>query len=283
VAKGLGQATAAGQAGGVNDHSTAEMIAEDLRTYLAARSATLDGPVYAVSLYSEIAYGSVGVNIATEPDMRRTLDAPAYRVADPVWLSGPASPRWNSGNWSCLVEAFTSPATEAAVEPLRVLVRDDQQDLPEKVVLDAFNRWARLTLESFDLVDVLADLDTVPQALAFVEFPDGDTVDTAEAIQWAMGAERLHAAIPHWRELAAAVREARAEPERLRLLATPPPGRYDGYGPPPADDPAPDPVLRWLRACGLTARDFTETSERLVRALAVGESRGDDRGIGFEL
>jgi hypothetical protein len=267
----------------VRDEALAELVAQDLAAYLATRSATLDGPVYAVSLYSDCAYGSFGVSIATEPGMRDTLDVPAYADADPLWLAGPASPRWNSGDWSVVAESFVSARTEAALAPLVVLCRDDGRDLPEPVVLAAFHRWARLTLRVFDLVDVLRDLDTAPQSLAFVDFDDSAPIDTAEAIQWAVGADRLHAVVPHWRELAAAVREARDDPDRWRRLVDRPLSPCDYHGPPPADDPGVDPVVRWLRACRFTTRDLAGPSESLVRALAVGESVGDERGPGFEL
>lgn len=213
--------------------------------------------------------------------MARTLDAPAYRDADPLWLSGPASPRWNSGDWAVVAEEFLSARTRAELAPLVALCRDDALDLPEDVVLAAFRRWVRLTLRAFDLVDVLRDLDTVPQALAYVDFDESAPVDTAEAMQWAVGADRLHAVIPHWRELAAGVRAARADPDRWRRLVDRPLSPSDWRGPPPADDPGLDPLVRWLRACRFTTHDLEGPSDGLARALAVGESVGDECGPGF--
>lgn len=44
----------------------------------------------------------------------------------------------------------------------------------------------------------------------------------------------------------------------------------------------PDELTTWLRACGLTWYDVTAMSPAIVRALAIGEATGEDRGPGFE-
>jgi len=55
---------------------------------------------------------------------------------------------------------------------------------------------------------------------------------------------RFHAAIPAWRHLAASVREAQSDDERITAR---------------------------LRTCGLTWHDVTTNSERLRRALAIAD------------
>jgi hypothetical protein len=269
----------------VDDGTLAELIAEDLRAHLAARADTLDGPVYAVSLFVEnVGHAYLGVSIATETRHRHRLQAPGYRRLDQDWIAGPAGPRWDTGDWAVVCEDFTSAVTESALEPLRTLTRDDANEFGDDVVFDANRRWGHVALDAFALVDPLAGLDTTPEAIAFVEFPDSTTVEKAEAMQWSVGADRLHAAVPHWRRLAAAVRGVQADAERRRhLRETAPPAEFFWHRTPNAGEPVADPLFLLLRACGLAWQDVADGSPKLNQALAIGEATGDDRGPGITL
>jgi len=264
----------------MDDTGLAELVARDLKRHVEARLVDLDGPVYALSLWVENVYGVLGVNIATETSFRSLFGAPAYARLDRQSLYGPAGRRWCSGNWPVIVENFLSDETDTALEPMRVLVQEYEHDEADN--LEVMRRWAQIGLHAFDLAGPLSMRNTVPEAITFVEFPDSTPVGNAEAMLWAVGAERLHRAIPDWRELARAVRAIQSDPERLSELREKVVSPREEIGFPARDEPARDELTAWLRACDLTWSDVTTTSPQLVRSLAIGEATCDDRGPGFE-
>jgi hypothetical protein len=246
----------------MSDSRLATTLAAELEAHLRARAGEIPGPVYALSLWSESDYGSIGLNIATEATLERIREAPAYRNAPDDVLTAPAGIRWNSGDWDIIGEGFVTESTQERLNALAALIDDalgrhvdDPSLRPE--VEGLLRRWQLITNEAFRQTRPLALLDSAPDAVTFVEFANfTKPVEVAMSMTLTVEPELMRRLFPHWGRLSNTLTSIAEDPDRLVQL------REQDAAPDAREDqsPLPPEMQRHLDDCGFTWRHVAKWS-----------------------
>jgi hypothetical protein len=257
----------------VGDLDAARMVAADLESYLGGLGPTLDGPVHAVALWVDPEYANLGVSFGTEPEFQRQLAfVPAAGGSGPPGpqLSGPLSPRWQSGEWEHIVIRFQSEATMAALAPLAALLADDTLDEAERCA--ARHRWQEIGFRAVQLTNLPATLPRTDDFLFFAECGDERPPVHAYWMLRTLPVDRFHATFPQWRRLALLARAAQGTGVMARARQAQADIAARGW---PGDDPDPLPpdLSAALGDCGLHWSDFADWSDALQLALRVADTR----------
>lgn len=269
----------------MSDEPLVRLLARDLRSYLVGRGPRLDGPAYAVTLFTDYTEGVFCCpGVATETWYAAYSTSAANRSADRERLAGPSGARWDTAYWDIPADDFLSPETTTALAPLAAILIDtdhlverDGELTLDDVARDAVYRWIEIGHQVILRADPLSVLPTVPDAIAYCEYPDGTAHERAEAMLHTVPLDRMRALFPEWEKLAEAVEAVRADPERMHELQDRAAGewingRWTGRELfPTRDEPLPDELTALLRTCNLTWQDVTTGSEDLDRALAVAD------------
>jgi hypothetical protein len=257
----------------VPDAEVARLVARELEDALDRWGQEHPGPFYAATLWVDEVYGYFAFNTADQTDYEERCARLASHTQQE--LLGPAF-RWYSGDWSTQPESFLTPETTDILAPLAEFVNDDSNEIEALELV--WPRWQAIAYDAVRQVRLPSTLTTTGDCLVYVERDDLNLVETAEDMLRTMPAARFHEAIPAWRQLAAAVRDARDDPEvmaRVRQWAAEAavfPKTSETLRFPDLVDPSPDGLTAHLRACGLTWRDLADWTGHLQRALAVADA-----------
>jgi hypothetical protein len=256
----------------VPDAEVARLVARDLEDALDRWGQEHPGPFYATTLWVDEVYGYVAFNTADQTDYEDRCAR--YAGFTEQELHGPAF-RWCSGDWSTQPTDFLTPETTDILAPLTEYVNDDSNEIEALELV--WPRWHAIAYDAVRRVRLPSTLTTTPDCLVYVERDDLTLLETAEDMLRTMPAARFHEAIPAWRQLAAAVREARDDPDvmaRIRqqaaeeaaLARMPETLRYVG------GESAPDALVARMWVCGVARRDLADWTDTLQRALAVADA-----------
>lgn len=196
------------------DSDLASAIAEELTAYVRSQATAVEGPVYAVSLWSYGEYGQLGLNFATERGFDAIRRVPAYGALSEAALAAPSSIRWNSGDWDFgTAEPFCSESTQQRLNVLRDGMDEAGSrwvDDPSKANCAALARlegqWVRLANEAMARAEPMALLPCGPDAIAWVECANY-TRRVEHAMSMTLSNDRavLRRLFPQWRRLCAAL------------------------------------------------------------------------------
>lgn len=194
----------------------ADLVHIDLTRYLEEQAGRVDGPVYAVALFTQPDYGSIGAMLATETAFERSL-ADADVSEEEAY--GPAL-RWYSGDWDVAPEFFCGEAATAGLMALRD--RLDEIDLDDPRFSERHEEAYEFAYRVAARVRLPSALPITQHTLVYVEADDNTLLQSAERMLRTVPLDRFHEAIPMWRSLSATLREARADAAvmaRVRELA----------------------------------------------------------------
>ena len=204
----------------MDDDALAGLVARDLVAHLRERSASLTGPVVALSLWTEDLHAQFAVSICTQELYDRLAGVPGS-VAQPNHLEGLTATVWSSAEWEVSCEEFLTASTTAALAPLSWPMGDEGDGLDDEEREAATQRWERLGYRVVEIADPLSVLVTIPSAIAYAEMPSLPTVDQARAMLRTVPASRMHELFPEWVRMAAEVRAVRSDEQRMQQ-----PGRW---------------------------------------------------------
>jgi hypothetical protein len=266
----------------VPDAEVARLVAREFEDALDRWGQEHPGPFYAATLWVDEVYGYFAFNTADQTDYEQRCAR--FTGLTNQELLGPGY-RWYSGDWSTQPQDFLSPETTETLAPLAEFVNDDSNDVDALELV--WPRWHAIAYDAVRQVRVPPTLSTTPDHLVYVERDDLSLVETAWDMLRTMPAARFHEVIPAWRQLAAAARVARNDPElmaRVRQQSADEPVHPVIPGTFPLheyEDPDVARLATHLRPCGLALRDLADWTNGLQSALAVadaGSSTGSSDG-----
>ena len=194
----------------MSDSELASAIAEELAAYVRSQATAVEGPVYAVSLWSYGEYGQLGLNFATERGYETMRQVPAYRATPDAALAAPSSIRWNSGDWDFgTAEPFCSESTQQRLNVLRDGMDeagsrwvDDPSEANCTALARLERQWVRLVNDVMARAEPLALLPCGPDAVSWVECANY-TRPVEHAMSMTLSSDRavLQRLFPHWRRL----------------------------------------------------------------------------------
>jgi len=266
------------------DEDLADLVAHDIEAYL--ETLRVESSVYAIALWIDDGSGAAdetaqyGLSVGTEGESDR--QRAACNIPHERWAHWPSSERWNSGNWSHLVEDFLTSSTESALEPLREIIRQEgfeNEDAgfdfswPGSDQFPGVTRWHEIAIKALTSISLPSTLPATADVVVYPEGPDLICAQRAHGMLCTIEPNRFHKAFPAWRRMAEAVRSARADDALMAELRA----RVDGESAsarfPRFHEEPPDELTMLLMACDLHWFDVTTWSDPLRSALRVADHR----------